>query len=152
MLPQQIKIKNLIDFKAYIKDEIKPKKYKFYARGDKRSCSLLTKIRVGRSDLNVHRFTVGMCDTEKCRCTSNVKETPIHFITQCQLYTEQRQILYNKITSFIPNFHNLSPKRQYEILVIGYEINNPQLTHINTKIMIATQQFIHMSKRFINRS
>ena len=93
-------------------------------------------------------FTVGLSDTEKCTCTNNVKETSQHFMTQCPLYTENRQILFDKIKSFIPNFENLSKSRQHEILLLGYEIDNPTLVNINTKIMIATQHFIHKSKRF----
>ena len=147
MLPKNVQIKNHDDFKLYIK-ESKPKRYKFYARGDKYKCSLLTKIRVGRSDLNVHRFSIGLSDTEKCICTSNSKETPLHFLVQCQRYTEQRQTLFNKITSFIPNFKNLHHKRQAKILLYGYEIDNHTLTHINSQIMFATQHFIHQSKRF----
>ena len=132
----------------YIKEEVKPKRYKHYARGDKYRCSLLTRLRVGRSQLNQHLFTVGLSDTEKCTCTNNVKETTQHFLTQCSLFTENRQILFNKIKSFIPNFEILSKTRQHEILLFGYEIDNPALTSINTKIMIATQHFIHKTKRF----
>lgn len=148
MLPKDVQNKNLDDFKLYIKEEVKPKKYKHYARGDKYRCSLLTRLRVGRSQLNQHMFTVGLSDTEKCTCTCNVKETTLHFMTQCPLFTENRQILFNKIKYFIPNFENLSKNRQYEILLLGYEIDNPTLTSINTKIMIATQHFLQKSKRF----
>ena len=148
MLPKDIQNKNLDDFKLYIKEKVKPNRYKHYSRGDKYRCSLLTRLRVGRSQLNQHMFTVGLSDTEKCTCTNNVKETSLHFMTQCPLYTENRQILFDKIKSFIPNFENLSKSRQHEILLLGYEIDNPTLVSINTKIMIATQHFIHKSKRF----
>ena len=148
MLPKAVKIKNLDDFKMYIKEQLKPKRYRFYARGDKYRCSLMTRIRVGRSLLNQHRFTVGLSDTEKCTCNRSAKETPQHFFTQCQLYTEQRLILFNKMTQFFPNFKNFNMKRQTEILLFGYEIDNPTLTHTNTQIMIATQHFINKSKRF----
>ena len=97
MLPKDIQNKNLDDFKLYIKEKVKPNRYKHYSRGDKYRCSLLTRLRVGRSQLNQHMFTVGLSDTEKCTCTNNVKETSQHFMTQCPLYTENRQILFDKI-------------------------------------------------------
>ena len=50
---------------------------------------------------------------------------------------------------FIPNFKRLAKKRQFDILVQGYEIKNYDLIFINTKIMIFTQAFIYNSKRFL---
>ena len=55
-LPNEVKCKDLSDFKFYIKTEIKPPKYKHFACGNKISNSFLTKIRVGRSDLNQHKI------------------------------------------------------------------------------------------------
>ena len=43
----------------------------------------------------------------------------------------------------------LAKKRQFDILVQGYEIKNDDLIFINTKIMIFTQEFIYNSKRFL---
>ena len=73
-----------------------------------------------------------------------------HFITQCQNLTEQCQVMLKNATTFIPNFKNLPKKRQYQILVHGYEPENQELRSINTKIMIATQNFIFTSGRFIS--
>ena len=47
----------------YVNREFKPPRYKHFARGNKLSNSLLTKIRVGRSDLNQHKFTIGLVDS-----------------------------------------------------------------------------------------
>jgi hypothetical protein len=51
---------------------------------------------------------------------------------------------------FIPKFYQLSKKRQYEILVFGYDPDNVELDKINTKIMYLTQNFIYDTKRFIS--
>ena len=56
-----------------------------------------------------------MSDTSHCTCTGNTRESPLHFITQCPLFTEQRQIMLNKISTFIPNIKNL-PKK-YDTLI-----------------------------------
>ena len=55
-LPKNVKSMTLDDFKLYLKQEVKPKIRKFYAKGKKYKCSLLTRIRVGRSFLNEHSF------------------------------------------------------------------------------------------------
>ena len=72
-LPKNIQSKNLIDFKYEIKRRIKPPRYKHFGKGTKLGNSLLTKIRVGRSNLNQHQFTVGLLDSPH-RATS-----PLYF-------------------------------------------------------------------------
>ena len=39
-------------------------------------------------------------------------------------------------------------KRQFEILVYGYEPQNPEMKRINGKILIYTQNFIMKTNRF----
>ena len=56
-IPKDVQCKDLTDFKDYTK-KLKPMRYKHFSRGNKLSNSLLTKIRVGRSDLNQHKFTI----------------------------------------------------------------------------------------------
>ena len=128
-------------------DNFKPKRYRFYSKGNKIKCKLLTRIRVGRSLLNSHQFTLGFTESPACSCSYS-KETPLHYITQCLLFTDARRKLLGQIEKFIPNISKLTKIRQYEILVHGYEIHNEELRSINTKIMIATQNFIQQTKRF----
>ena len=63
---------------------------------------------------------------------------------------ELQNILCTKITEFIPKFDQLSKKRQFEILIFGYDPDNKELDRINTKIMYLTQNFIYDTKRFIS--
>ena len=42
----------------------------------------------------------------------------------------------------------IAQKRQFEILIYGYNPENDDLLRYNTKIMIATQNFIYDTKRF----
>ena len=61
-----------------------------------------------------------------------------------------RLTLYGQIErEFIPNFHNISLKRQFEILVEGFEPDNFDLRKINAKIQKLTQTFIYKTKRFV---
>ena len=56
-IPKDVQCKDLTEFKDYTK-KLKPMRYKHFSRGNKLSNSLLTKIRVGRSDLSQHKFTI----------------------------------------------------------------------------------------------
>ena len=150
-LPKSLKKKNVDDFKLELKAMIKPKRYKFYSRGDKYKNSLLTRIRVGRSLLNDHSFAIGFAQNMFCEKCLFPRENSLHFITQCDFYSDCRLVLLNRVKEFIPNIHLLPKKRQYEILVHGYDKDNDDLNSYNTKIMIATQNFIYDTKRFCSK-
>ena len=109
---------------------------------------LLTRLRVGRSYLNSHLYTIGQSETNTCTCNNTAIETPLHFITQCPDYAEHRRTLLDQVGHFIPNIKNLPLKRQFDILVHGYEPSNPEIKTINTKIIISTQNFMIKTKRF----
>ena len=147
-LHRKMKIMNMTDFKANFKTQIKPHKYKHFNRGHIHTCTLLTKIRLGQSDLKTHLFKVGLADATDCPCGHKF-ETPEHFILTCPCYVEERLTLYDRITQFIPNFKRLPQKRQFEILIFGYQPKDPDLVKINTQIMKFTQMFLLHTKRFI---
>ena len=149
-LPKNVKSMNIDDFKLYLKEEVKPKRRKFYSKGNKFKCSLLTQIRVDRSYLNEHGFSINLNESPACKNCICPRENSIHFICYCPKYNELRNILFTKMEEFIPKFHQLSKKRQYEILVFGYDPDNIELDKINTKIMYLTQNFIYDTKRFIS--
>ena len=112
---------------------------------------LLSRIRLGRSYLNSHSHSIGLSDTNTCSCNNTVLESPLHYITQCPNFADIRLTLYNEMEQqFIPNFKILSFKRQYEILIYGYEPSNLELIGINSKITKLTQTYILKSKRFDN--
>ena len=88
----------------------------------------------------------GHSDSNVCIC-GQVEDSK-HYFTKCTLYTIQRQKLNTKMEQFIPNFSLLAAKRQLEILTMGYEYSNPEMTKINTKIMFIAQTYILQTKRF----
>ena len=152
MLPVKLKNKNVCDLKIDLKILLTPKRYKFFSKGNKYKCSLLTRIRVGRSFLKEHSFTLGFSDSMSCDKCLAPRESPLHYITQCEGYSSFRLIMLNKVKQFIPNIHLLAKKRQYEILVHGYDPDNDKLVRYNTKILIATQDFIYDTKRFCDQN
>ena len=51
-LPKYIQHKDVSELNFFIKNETKPNRYKYFASGHKIGNTLLTRIRVGRSELN----------------------------------------------------------------------------------------------------
>ena len=112
---------------------MKPCKRKQYKAGHKFSNTLLTSIRVGHSKLNSDTHKLGLSDSNLCpHCKT--PETALHFITKCPHFAEQRQTVLDQIEQhFIPKFKSLSFNRQFEILVEGYDPDNPELKRIWTQ-------------------
>ena len=126
---------------------MKPPKFKHFGRGSKISNSLLTKIRVGRSNLNQHKFTIGLADSPECLCHSR-EESPSHFFLDCFLYLPERQTLFDLVEHYIPKFKNLTKNRKLDIIMRGIDIENKDFIHLNTTLTIAVQNFILHTKRF----
>ena len=94
-MDKEITSKNLEEFKIYTK-KLKPKKIKHFSRGNKHTNSILTRIRVGRSELNQHKFTIGLVESPECLCHSK-EESPKHYFIDCFLYTQERESLHTPI-------------------------------------------------------
>ena len=146
LLPTKLRRLNLKDFKQQVASNFKPKRYKHFSRGSKLSNTLLTRIRLGRSDLNAHKFSIGATDNPHCVCLS--VESSAHYTTECTLYTSQRQTMYGLFDQYIPHFQNMTNKKKHEIILQGYKPETEDYLHTNTKLTFAVQKFILDSKRF----
>ena len=146
-LPKDIQYKDVSEFKICVKNEMKPKRYKHFASGSKIGNSLLTRIRVGRSFLNQHKFTIGLADSPECQCHFKT-ESPEHFFLQCFLYSPERQILFDLIEHNIPKFPNLNKKQKLDIILRGLDIDNPEFIQLNNTLTKYVQNFILSTKRF----
>ena len=147
-LPHNIQLKNLDDFKIEIKKRIKPPKYKHFARGSKTGNSLLTRIRVGRSLLNQHSFTIGLSDSPECACHFR-SESSEHYFLDCFLYTPERQTLLSLVEHYVPNFTRLTKKNKLDLLLRGVNLDNDEFLPTNTILTKAVQNFILQTKRFV---
>jgi hypothetical protein len=148
LLPISCRVKTDKDlFKQEFKNHISPKRYKFLSMGTKVGCKLLTQIRVGRSYLNSHSYTVGKTPSPECVCHFP-HESPTHFFLECFLYNEERRTLLSTFEHFIPNFKNFSKKKMLEIILFGYDIDNTDIYKTNVSLQLATQKFILQTKRF----
>ena len=146
-LPKIVQCKNLEDFKVFSNIEFKPPRFKHFARGNKFSNTLLTKIRVGRSDLNQHKFVIGLADSPKCLCHHR-EESPSHYFLDCFLYLLERQTLFDQIEHYIPRFKNLTKQKKLDIILRGIDIENEDFIQLNTTLTVAVQNFILQTNRF----
>ena len=97
--------------------------------------------------LNQHQFTVNLSDSPQCLCHFN-NETPMHYFLDCFLYSSERRILFNLIEHFIPNFKRMNRKQKFDIILRGFDIENPEILSTNITLTKAVQNFIITSKRF----
>ena len=121
--------------------------YKHVSRGNKLSNSLLTKFRVGRSDLNLHKFTIGLIDSPQCDCLFR-EESSSHYFLDCFLYSPERRILFDLIEHYIPKFSSFKKSQKLDIILRGFEIENIEFIGLNTTLTLAVQKFIMQTKRF----
>ena len=68
----------LPDFKEQLKIELKPKKIRHFAKGSKLGNTLLTRLILTSSDLNLHKFTNVIVETSECLCHAN-KVSSLHY-------------------------------------------------------------------------
>ena len=137
---------DMSQFKCNLKSYVKPKKQKHFSRGSRIGNVLLTQLRVGRSQLNVHRFTLGLSDTDKCLCDR--PESVSHFLNDCFLYNQERHALYTKICQILPNFITLPDKLKMKVLLQGINLHSEEPDSRNIPIALAVQSFIIQTKRF----
>ena len=92
-LPKNVQLSNLEEFKLYLKKQMKPNKYKHFARGSKFTNSLLTRIRVSRSSLNEHKFVIGQSDSPQCLCHYKSESASHFFLTVSCIHQSVRYCL-----------------------------------------------------------
>ena len=89
-----------------------------------------------------------MSENTECQCQFK-NESPEHYFLQCFLYSPERQILFNLVEHYIPNFKNLNKKQKLNILLTGLETDDPEYFYLNKTLTIAVQNFIIQTKRFV---
>ena len=133
-------------FKEKLKVKLKPKRFKHFSRGSKRGNSLLTQLRVGRSYLGQHSFTIGLSESPDCLC--HRVESTEHYLIDCFLYNEERRILFDSVEQLVPKFKNLTKKKKVEILLNGINNTCDEIDSRNVPLMLSIQNYILNTKRF----
>ena len=147
-LPVTVQGYDMLEFKNFIKKDFKPPRFKHFSRGNKLSNRLLTQIRVGRSDLNQHKFTIGLTDSPECTCHYR-EESPLHYFIDCFLYSFERQILFSQIEHYIPNFPNFNKHKKLDVILRGIEPENLEYFSTNVTLTLGVQNFLLKTKRFL---
>ena len=138
---------NIHEFKESLKLEYKDKKIKHYSRGiSKYSNSLHTQLRVDQSYLNSHGFKINLKEDDLCLCSRS--ETTSHYFLSCFLYQEERRVLFDKISEYLPRFQTLAKSKQLEIILFGFNLSNSESDPRNISIIFAVQNYILKTKRF----
>ena len=140
--------RDINEYKIKLKNIYKAPKYKFYVIGStKKGCSLMTQLRIGRSPLNDHAFSLGMAESPQCLCHAP-RESPGHMVLNCFLYNRERLTLLSKVESILPKFKTFTEKRKLDVLLFGIFPDNPDYYQINKSLQISVQQFLVSTKRF----
>ena len=150
-LPQNVRRLDLDKFKAEVKLRLTPTKTKFHNYGTKEGNKLITRLRVDRSYLNSHSFSIGHSDTPHCSCGSGHQETTKHFLFTCRLYCSERQTMLDLVGQYLPLFPKLYQTTKFDILLYGYKSHNPDYNEINKNITLAVQKYILNTKRFFKK-
>ena len=112
---------------------------------DPNGLRLLTRLRLGFSHLNEHKFNHNFkeCVNPLCSCSLQV-ESVSHFLLHCHYFTDIRKTLFNELQSIDENILNQSNNETVELLLYG---SNKFKFQQNCNILKSIK-FIIKSERF----
>ena len=113
---------------------------------DPNGLKLLTRLRLGLSHLNEHKFNHNFkeCVNPLCSCSLQV-ESVSHFFLHCHYFTDIRKTLFNELQSVDENILNQSDNEMVELLL--YSSNKFKFQQ-NCSILKSSIKFIIKSERF----
>ena len=107
---------------------------------------LLTRLRLGFSLLNEHRFRHNFqdCMNRLCSCSLDIEDTS-HYLLHCHHFSQHRIDLMNSVNSIYANFDSLSDNNKKDVLLLG----DPSSDGNTTKFILeATLLYIKSTERF----
>ena len=107
-------------FRKKMLNLIRPKCYNTYGIYNPTGLKLLTRLRLGLSHLNDHKFNHNFkdCINPLCSCSLSV-ENNVHFFLYCHHFPLQRQTLMNNIKSIDKDIINETDSDLVNILLFG---------------------------------
>ena len=133
-------------FKIKLLSLIRPAQSKIYNIFDPTGLKLLTRLRLGFSHLNEHKFRHNFedCLNPLCFCSLEIEDTN-HYLLHCQYFSMHRIDLINCVNSLLDNFDSLSDNDKRDILLYG----DPRFdTNKNKLILESTITYIKNTNRF----
>lgn len=145
---------SLSSFKTKLKSRTEYKKNKLFAYGNSRGRVHHTRIRLGLSGLNSHRFSYHFISDRSCPECSFRVEDPCHYFFDCPIYTIARLNLLKKISNIVaPGVHcsllltNSIADRKHILNSFLFGFDDLDFGE-NTGVFSAVQEFIILTKRF----
>ena len=150
-LPFDLRNKDMIEFKIELSQKLKPYKNKLYSIGSKFGNSIHTQLRVGRSQLNDHLFSVRLSPSAKCLCGN--LETTEHFLLDCFLYEIERQQLFTELPGVLEkSIDKYNRNELVHVLLHGEYSDNPEKYEHNKVLFRYVQKFLIQTKRLVYKS
>ena len=112
---------------------MKPNKIKYFSKGSRKGNMLMTRIRMDRSHLNLHKFVIGVSDNPICMCHAKQKSS-LHFMIDCFLYSVQHQTLFDLVEQYVPKSNRLGKFKKYETSITGVNTDKPAYNYTNLNI------------------
>ena len=133
-------------FRNYLLNEIRPKPSPLYNIHNPSGIKLLTRLRLGLSHLNEHKFNHNFDDCVNPFCTCNLEpESTSHFFLHCHHYNAIQSILFEDLNSVDKNLFKLSDNELTLILLYGSTKHSLMNNHI---LLNSSIKYIENSKRF----
>ena len=133
-------------FKSKILKFIKPTANSTFGCHNPIGVKLLTRLRLGLSNLREHKFKHGFQDTihPLCSCGKEV-ETTFHFFLSCPNYSDERLTLLSKIRDINPNILENTNSQITQLFLYG---DKNFTVSTNFVILSSTIEYILATKRF----
>ena len=143
-----IKIRNspYLIFRNYLLNEIRPKPSPLYSFHSPSGIKLLTRLRLGLSHLNEHKFNHNFddCVNPFCNCSFEPKSAS-HFFLRCHHYNAIQSILFEDLNSVDKSLFKLSDNELNSILLYGSTKQSLMKNHI---LLNSSIKCIENSKHF----
>ena len=152
-LPFDLRNKDMFEFKIELGWLLKPPKTRLYSIGSKFGNSIHTQLRMGKSQLNDHLFSMRLTNSTGCLCREPVESTE-HFLLDCFLYDAERQELFNSISggTLLKKIDKYNRHDLVNALLFGEMIHDSDRYEHNKLLFKNVQSFLIKTKRLCYKS
>ena len=135
---------SIVIFNSKLLSFIRPVQTNIYNIFDPKGLTFLTRLRLGVSHLNEHRYRHNFpdCLNPLCSCSLEIEDT-LHYLLHCRHFSHHRVALMNSVKSISGNFDSMSGNVKEDLLLYG----NSRFDE-NKVILRATINFTINTKRF----
>ena len=107
--------------------------------------SFRTRLRLGLSHLNEHRFRHNFqdCLNPSCSCSLEIEDTS-HYLLHCHHFSQHRVALMNSVKSICDNFDSMSDNVKEDLLLY----DDSRFDENKNKVLKATINYIKNTERF----